>query len=521
MNLPTPIARFFLLAFLLAAIQISVPAETSFYNVREYGARGDKTTNDTKAIQAAINACHQNGGGTVLFPAGDYLSSTLVLRDHITLHLTAGATIWASPDPEHYEALGKRHLLSAENVEHISVIGEGVLHGQGIEDYGSRWGVPERPPFRTGILLFQRCRHVTVRDITILYSDSWTLHFKQCEIVNVDGVTIFNNPRRLNSDGIDPNCCKNVHISNCHIVAGDDCIVFKATEEESCENIVVTNCTLETTTTALKLGTESRGDFRDIHVSNCTIRNTRIGIGFFMKDGATMERVTFSGISIECFDKMGALHPCPIFMDIEKRHPDSKIGTIRDVTFRDISIKSGSGILIQGMPESPIEDLTLDNVSFQVSQPIDYSKRKKQVGGRRTTQDERDTLYARQPSYVTIAHCSDFAVENLHVSLSKDAFERYERAAFSGHHIQNGIIRNVRRTNNGGSGQMPVIRLENGEDILVTDCLPSPGASVLLGLEGAETSGIFLGHQLKDKGTDLLYLGEGVRAGAVHAPKRQ
>jgi len=510
------IARFFLFALLLF-IQIQVSAQTSFYNVRDYGARGDKSIHDTAAIQAAIDACHENGGGTVLFPAGDYLSSTIVLRDYVTLHLTAGATIWASTDPEHYKALGKRHLLAAEDVEHISVTGKGILHGQGTADYGARWGVPERPPFRTGILLFENCRKITIQGITILFSDSWTLHFKKCDIVNVDEVTILNNTHRLNSDGIDPNCCRNVHISNCHIVAGDDCIVFKTTEKEPCENIVVTNCTLETTTTAIKLGTESRGDFRDIRVSNCTVRNTRTGIGFFMKDGATMERVSFSDISIECFGDTGALHPCPIFMDIEKRHPDSKIGKIRDVTFQNISITSGSGILIQGMPESPIEGLTLQNIHFSVRDPIDYAERKKQVGGRRTTRDERDTLYARQPSYVTVAHCEDLVVDHLYVSMTQDAFQEFERSAFSGHEIRNAVIRDVRRSAGHVKSRMPVVRFQNGQHVLLTECVQGD-TSFLLELGGAVTSDIVLSDNLISRDAELVRFGQNVNPDAIRVP---
>jgi polygalacturonase len=281
---------------ILLLMLVPVEGSTAMFSVRDFGAKGDKQSNDRAAIQAAVEACSKAGGGTVYFPAGDYLSGTIRLLSNVTLQLDAGATLWASTEPSDYEG---RRLLVADEQEHISIVGSGTIHGQGTADYGSRWGVPDRPPFRTGVLLFQKCRHVAIRGVTILYSDSWAVHLKRCETVFIDGVTILNNIHRLNSDGIDPDSCRDVHISNCHIVAGDDCIVLKSTEPYSCENVVVTNCTLETTCTALKLGTESRGDFRDVHFSNCTIRDTPVGIGFYMKDGTTMERVTFSDISIE------------------------------------------------------------------------------------------------------------------------------------------------------------------------------------------------------------------------------
>jgi hypothetical protein len=431
-------------------------------NVQEYGATGDRQTNDRAAIQAAIDACSQAGGGTVYLPAGDYLSGAIRLRSYVTLHLGAGATLWASTDPGDYEDQETGRLLVADGAEHIAVVGQGVIHGQGTGDYGARWGVPQRPSFRTGICLFHGCRHVAIRGVTILYCDSWTLHLRRCETVFIDGVTILNNPRRLNSDGIDPNSCRDVHISNCHIVAGDDCIVLKSTEPYPCENIVVTNCTLETTCTAIKLGTESFGDFRDIHFSNCTIRNTRTGLGFYLKDGATMERVTFANMSVEAQD-------FPIFMDVERRYPDSRVGTIRDVTFKGIHVQSSSGALIQGMPESPIENLTMRDVTIRIDDPQDYAQRRKPKGSARNSPDDRDTLYARQPSYLTLAHVHGLTLDNVRVLISEEDFARYERSAISGHHLADGVLRAIHRQPVGKEGQPPIVNLHDCQNITVTD----------------------------------------------------
>ena len=450
------------------------------FNVKEFGARGDRQSNDRTAIQAAIDACTRAGGGTVYVPAGDYLSGTIRLRSHVTLRLDAGATLWTSAAPDDYdtlhdyEKLGRMligTLLVAEDAEHIAVVGEGTIHGTGMADFGPRWGVLEMPPFRTGGIRFQGCRHVTIRGVTILYSDWFAVHLQRCETVFIDGITILNNPHRLNSDGIDPDSCRNVHISNCHIVAGDDCIVLKSTEPCPCENVVITNCTLETPCTALKIGTESHGDFRDIHVSNCTARNTSRGIGFYVKDGATVERVTFSNISIEVFEDVDyAKHTIyPIFMDIERRHADSRVGSIRDVTLCDIHIRTVAGILIQGMPESPIENLVMRNVSVRVNYAADYADRHKAVGGTRTTQDERDTKYARLPSYATLAHVKGLTLDNVRVFIAEEAFRPYERSAVCGWELEDAVLHNVHRHPIGEEGQVPIIDLHNCQRILVTD----------------------------------------------------
>lgn len=448
------------------------------FNVRDYGAVGDRQHNDTRAIQKAIETCSRAGGGTVYFPAGDYLSGMLRLPSYVTLHLDAGATLWASTDPRDYEkqydyensgGLLVGALILAEDAKHVALVGEGVIHGQGTADFGARWGVPQHPSFRTGLCLFKNSHHVTIQGLTMLYSDAWTVHFQRCETVFVDRVTILNNPRRLNSDGIDPNSCQNVHISNCHIVSGDDCIALKTTEPYPCENIVVTNCTLETTCTAVKLGTESFGDFRNIHFSNCTISNSPVGIGIYMKDGATVEQVTFSNLSIHASTRCQGQSVVPIFIDIEKRGPDSCISTIQDIIFRDIHINSNSGILIQGMPESPIEDLIMQNVTLRVDEAADYAERCKPKGSRRTMLNDSDTMYARSPSYLVLAHVRGLMLDNIRVLIAEDAFQKHPRSAIYGYNLEDGLLRTIVRQPDATEKRPAIIVLQDCRRMSVLD----------------------------------------------------
>jgi polygalacturonase len=451
---------------LLTCAATAGAAEAGIFNVREYGAKGDRSVLDTGAIQKAVDACHTAGGGTVLVPKGDYLSATVRLKDGVTLRLAEGATLWITPEKSHYD--GTRHLLTADGAAGVTVEGEGEINGQAAGDYGGRWGQPKRPAFRTGVLLFERCRDAAVRGITIRHSDSWTLHFKRCTNVTVEDVTIRNNYRRLNSDGIDPNMCRHVRIRRCDIVAGDDCVVLKATEAEPCEDVVVTDCVLESAASAIKLGTESHGDFRNIRFANCTIRNSFTGIGFYLKDGGTMEHVRFENIRIEtCPETVRTV--TPIFMDIERRHKDSKAGTIRDVTFHNIDIRSGSGVLIQGMPESPIRDLVLKGICFRVDKPDDYRNRHKPVGGRRTVRGQRDTEFARLPAYVTLAHVTGLTLEDLVVRVSESAMKAYDRSALCGRFLKDARLRGVRREPGPGVGRQPVVDLQNSTDVRVVD----------------------------------------------------
>jgi polygalacturonase len=445
------------LSLLLVIIAAGCSAADTF-NVKDYGAKGDKTANDCAAIQATVDACAKAGGGTVVLPPGEYLSSTVRLATGVTLQLEKGATLWAATRREDYpEGSGTRgRLLFADGAERIAITGTGTINGQGTEDLGKRWGAPASVEFRTGILLFQNCRDVTLRDVTILNSDSWTLHLKRCEKVRIEGVTIRNNYRRLNSDGIDPNSCRDVTIRRCTIVAGDDAIVLKSTEAQPCENITVRDCILESATAALKLGTESKGDFRDVLFEDCTVRNSPVGVGLYLKDGAIMERITARRIKMEMCD-ISHHDVAPLFIDIEKRNADSKVGAVRDVTFENIEVVTGTGCLLQGMPESPIQGLTLRNISLRIEKPDDYDKRKKPIGGQRTTKDERDTCFARLPSYCAVAHVKNLTIDGLTVRVSEKAFQTYERSALALRQIEGADIKNVTREPGAEAGKVPVL----------------------------------------------------------------
>jgi hypothetical protein len=196
----------------------------------------------------------------------------------------------------------------------------------------------------------------------------------------------------------------------------------------------------------------------------------------------------------------------PIFVDIEKRNPESRIGRIFDLTFDNINIYSGFGILIQGMPQSPIENVTLKNINFRVNKPGDYSERRKHIGGTRTTKDERDTLYVRKPSYITLAHINSATIENVKVFSSEEDIILHERSAFSGFEIRDGIIRSIFRNQAGHSNEIPVISLNNSENILVTDCIVKAGTPVVVGINGGKSANISIRTSGMEPATQIYRL---------------
>lgn len=360
------------------------------FNIRDFGAIGDGITSDTEAIRATIAACAEAGGGTVFFPPGDFLCGSLHLVSNLTLHLSAGATL----REEFTDGIEKcrvgpnnirPHFLMAHGVKNLSIIGQGTILGRGEADAA---GIDkEKRGFRTGLIHFDNCEHIRLSQFTIRFGDAWTVHLCRCENVFIQGVSILNNiHRRGGNDGLDLNSCRNVHISNCRITAWDDCIVLKTKDlerdddaiDQPCENIVVTNCTFVSGCTALKLGSESKGAFRDIHFSNCVIRESSVGCGIYILDGATVERVSFTNISMEIIDdnryrrhdEPAHIHIFPICVFTGRRTPKSPLGVLRDILFRDIQAASNYGVVLLGDPESSLENVSINHMTLRTDREL-------------------------------------------------------------------------------------------------------------------------------------------------------
>jgi polygalacturonase len=354
--------------FLLGTAAAAVLRAARQFDVREFGAKADGVRLDTSAIQAAIDACSKAAGGTVIFPAGNYLSGTIVLKSRVALELDAGAVLRGSKNladyPSHIPATRsftdtytEKSLIYAEKAESIFIQGRGTIDGQGAAFEG---------PYKVRPYLIRviDCRDVSITGVTILDSPMWVQHYLGCERVNIRGITVRSRVNK-NNDGIDIDGCTGVRISDCDIWSGDDAIVLKSTLDRPCRDVVIANCVLSTHCSALKLGTESNGGFQDIAISNCVIRETRLaGIAVEMVDGGVLERVSINNITM---NGVGA----PIFVRLGDRArpfveggPRPPVGKLRHVSISNIQADSAgrTGCAIAGIPGHAIEDLLLENI---------------------------------------------------------------------------------------------------------------------------------------------------------------
>ena len=243
----------------------------------DHGAIPGATTVQTAAIQAAIDACAASGGGTVLVPAGTYITGTLQLRDRVTLHLENGAVLKGSDHLVDYpeilgsftDAVGQKRnrcMFYAVGATGVAITGQGAIDGNG----GAFGYDQDGRPF---LLRMINCRDVQLTGITLRNSPGWVSHYLGCENVHIHGISIHSHTNG-NNDGIDIDSCRRFRVSACDLDCGDDAICIKSTRATPSENIVVTGCVIRSIWGALKLGTESAGDFRNIIISDCVIRDT-------------------------------------------------------------------------------------------------------------------------------------------------------------------------------------------------------------------------------------------------------
>jgi hypothetical protein len=313
----------------------NIPA-TNLFNPRQYGATGDGQTLDSRAINAAIDACNKAGGGVVYCSPGRYLCGTVELKSNVTLYLEAGAVILGSTDVKQYTPkpgpdpnsdAGQGHLIYARDTENVSVVGPGRIDGQGRKFWvpSNRKPVPDsekwtdrrhfdwKPKVRISPMMeLVNCTNLRLESIEIVGASGWTLRPINCTRVSIHGIIIKNPAIGPNTDGIDLTGCQQVTISDCLIDTGDDAICLKSENpyDEAprlSRDITVTNCILASSTNAFKIGTASQGGFENITFSNSTIVSSDpdlasrmiAGIAIEMVDGGWIDGLVISGIQIQ------------------------------------------------------------------------------------------------------------------------------------------------------------------------------------------------------------------------------
>ncbi len=362
------------------------------YNIVDYGAVGDGTTLNTKAIQSAIDACANSGGGTVVLPSGTYLSGTIVLKDNICLHFEHNSTLLGSTRHEDYplQSLPKYRshkdrsggfyaLIYAEGAKNIALTGTGVINGQGKDQKPRPNPIAGDVDGRPRNILFISCHDIRVEGLYMKDSGTWNQHYLNCEDVIVDKIKVYNHVNR-NNDAIDIDGCRRFVLSNSIFDTDDDGITLKSTGTAACEDIVITNCIVSSWCNAIKAGTESTGGFKNVTISHCIIKPSRskakpifndypsgiTGISLEIVDGGTMEGVTISNVTIDGTK-------CPLYIRLGNRarkhtkdalNPD--MGIMKNISISNlVCYNSGNySNSISAIPGYYIENVSLSNIQL-------------------------------------------------------------------------------------------------------------------------------------------------------------
>jgi polygalacturonase len=362
-------------------LSFSLPLYADTFNVRDFGATGDGHTLDTAAIQKAVDSAAAEGGGTVLVPAGNYLTDPFTLASGIDLHLDANAVILIDNDLTRYPVDRKRYVdaITATGAHDLGISGDGAIDGQGEVWWQAFRDNPEMT-HRPYMIKFLKCTRLKITGVTLRNSPMFHLVTQNCTDVTISGITIKSPEHAANTDGIDPSGW-NFLITGCNIDTGDDDIAIKPApgtgRTPGNKHFVVRNCTFGHGH-GMSIGGGSAGGLEDLLVDNCTFYQTDYGIRIKTLRGN-------GGLLTNCIYQnlwMFGIKKSPIsIMDYypERDAPkDPATETAVLVTDRtplncNILIQNVNAIycpnagIIRGLPEAPIDGLTFSNVNLSAT----------------------------------------------------------------------------------------------------------------------------------------------------------
>ncbi len=388
--------------------------------VTSYGAVADNKTLNTAAFKKAIEACSKAGGGRVLVPAGIFLTAAIYLKSNVNLHLADDATISFSTYPAQYpivftrwegmELMNYSSLIYAYGEKNIAITGNGTLDGNA--NWNTWWAWNKGRPsmqvkardslhtlnhlqtdprtrimgdgyfLRPNFIQPYNCTNILISGIKMINSPMWNVNPVLCENVTIDRVRIISHGP--NTDGVDPESCKNVLISNCYFDTGDDCIAIKSGRDEDgrriakpAANHIIENCEMKDGHGGVVIGSEISGGAKNIYAVNCTMDSPNLDRILRLKTsssrGGVIEYVFMKNI------KVGAYKESVVTCNMFYEKPGNFIPAIRNIWVENVEVAQGGkyGIYIHAYKESLVENLTMVNCNIQgvkIPLQVDYIK---------------------------------------------------------------------------------------------------------------------------------------------------
>ena len=395
-----------LLAFLLTGCGRNTPPRRS---ITEFGAVGDGVTLNTKAIQSAIDQCSTNGGATLVVSNGVFVTGSIFLKQGVNLCVETNAVLKGSQSTNDYPWIDTRiaglemkwpaALINADSVSNLVLSGTGTIDGSGLPWWEEYWRVRRTDPdgdgldphFKVGrprLVHIIRSQRVTVRDLLMKDSAFWHLQLTYCDGVLVDNLKVrapHAPVKAASSDGIDIDSTRNVVISNCDIVCDDDAICLKSGRDadglrvnKPTENVLIKNCRVGHAAGLVVIGSETSGGIRNVRVTDCRAEDgcqevvrfkTKMDRGGVVEN-IVYENITADGITSVFTFNMNAL--AKTWLPEEFRTPvppEQGTPVFRNITIRNLKVTNcKSAGRITGLPQSPLRDILLENVSIEAEE---------------------------------------------------------------------------------------------------------------------------------------------------------
>ena len=491
------------------------------YNVQNYGATGEKSHICTESIQRTIDECAQSGGGMVYIPPGNYTSGAISLKSNIRLFLEAGATLYPYKKEGAYP---KGAFIYGENLHNITLEGRGTIDGEAeyvwtdddekdmyidvnrqiLKSRGERL----RRTFPKGVtcqlLFLVDCEDVRITGLSFVRSPSWTIHIWGCERVVIDGIYAYSHlVEAVWADGIDINCSKDVHISNCTVETGDDAIVLKSypwfdKPARPTENVTVTNCRLTSTSSAFKCCDTNFTRISHVVVDNCVIRSSNRGLAFMCHDGGELSDVIVSNVTVEC-----TRHKWfwwgdgdPIYFRLDRRSEKTKVGSIKNILISNVVAYATGPCTITGYPSQPLEGITLDRVTIHV------------------TNDPEAVLLTENA--LICRKVNDLTLQDVRIVWGSPSSELWKSALYL-EDINHLRLENFYGRQAHDKSTAPAIALNNVIDATICGCEVQSGTGEFLHFSGNNTDNIFLfGNDFTE--AEISYkLEDGIKKKVIHA----
>lgn len=520
------------------------------YNVRDFGAKGDGLANDTAAVQAAIDACHRDNGGTVLVPAGDFVVGTLELKSNLTLHLATKGRLLGSPNQQDYRAgrgippgNGNIVLLGGAELENVTIEGNGTIDGNGLKFWtgqgdntgpgqNSAQGYFQRPH----LIVFHKCRNVRMRDVFLTASAYHCMRILSCEQVWFERVRIYNRVNK-NNDGFHFNNCQYVHVTACDIKCQDDaCALFGSNKWVTvsdctfstrwsifrfggghCENITVTNCVIyDTFGSVVKMSARGTSRFENIAFSNLIMKNVTgpitIGLQSRRSGGANTNAANATGGGAE---KGKEAQPAArgVVRNISFNHIRAWVAA-EGQQYPDMHWEQGyrpgerrTCITLNGTGDEFLEQISLTDVHviYEGGGTAEEAALRDvpQIAGEYFEMGPRPAygLFARNVRGLTL--------QNVRVEFAKPDL----RPAVVFDHVSDATVNGLVAQGNGDAES--VLRLIASKDVLVSAARVMGEAKAFLRVEGSESAGIVVdGGAIANAGKPVE-AAAGASAGAV------